>query len=70
MNRTRTAAQLHPAMAVLDVSELPTVVFGSRAPLWWGLIGMIAIESTMFALLVVTYYYLRGNAQVWPPHGV
>jgi heme/copper-type cytochrome/quinol oxidase subunit 3 len=70
MKRTRTAANLHPEMAVIDVSELPTVVFGSRAPLWWGLLGMIAIESTMFALLIVAYYYLRGYATVWPPHGV
>jgi cytochrome c oxidase subunit III len=70
MKRTQTAAALHPEMSVIDVAELPTVVFGSRAPLWWGLVGMIAIESTMFALLIVTYYYLRGNTAVWPPHGV
>lgn len=70
MSPTRTAAELDPDLSVVDVSELPTVVFGSRAPLWWGLVGMIAIESTMFALLIVTYFYLRGNATVWPPHGV
>lgn len=70
MSPTRTAAGLAPERPVVDVSELPTVVFGSRAPLWWGLVGMIAIESTMFALLIVTYFYLRGNATVWPPHGV
>lgn len=52
---------------VIDVSELPTTVLDSRAPLWWGLIGLIAIESTMFALLAVSYFYLRGGASVWPP---
>jgi cytochrome c oxidase subunit III len=66
----RNAAVVGSGMPAIDVSELPTVVFGSRAPLWWGLIGLIAIESTMFAILIATYYYLRGSAAVWPPHGV
>jgi heme/copper-type cytochrome/quinol oxidase subunit 3 len=52
---------------VIDVSRLPTTVLGHRAPLWWGVVGMIAIESTMFALLAATYFYLRGTASVWPP---
>ncbi len=54
----------------IDVSGLPTTAQGSRAPLWWGLVGMITIESTLFALLVVTYFYLRGGAAVWPPPDV
>jgi cytochrome c oxidase subunit III len=54
----------------IDVSGLPTTAEGSRAPLWWGLIGMIVIESTLFAMLVVTYFYLRGGASVWPPPDV
>jgi cytochrome c oxidase subunit 3 len=53
----------------IDVSELPSTVIGQRAPLWWGVVGMMAIESTMFALLAVTYFYLRGGASVWPPPG-
>jgi heme/copper-type cytochrome/quinol oxidase subunit 3 len=52
---------------VIDVSALETTAIGHRAPLWWGVMGMIAIESTMFALLAATYFYLRGNASVWPP---
>jgi cytochrome c oxidase subunit 3 len=51
----------------IDVSELPTTVIGHRTPQWWGIIGMIAIESTMFALVIASYFYLRGNASVWPP---
>ena len=54
----------------LDVAELPTVVFGSRAPLWWGVVGIMAIEGTMFAILAASYFYLRGGASVWPPPGV
>jgi len=51
----------------LDVSHLPTVAFGHRDPLWWGVAGLIAIESTVFALLFASYFYLRGNFQEWPP---
>jgi len=55
--------------ATLDVSHLPTVVFGSRAPLWWGVMGIMAIEGTMFAIMAASYFYLRGGASVWPPTG-
>lgn len=56
-----------PPRPRIDVSALPTTVFGPRAPLWWGAIGAITIETVTFALLVATYYYLRGNESLWPP---
>lgn len=56
-----------PSRRLIDVSELPTTAIGHRVPLWWGVTGMIAIESTMFALLAASYFYLRGGASVWPP---
>jgi heme/copper-type cytochrome/quinol oxidase subunit 3 len=34
--------------------------------MWWGTLGLMAIEGTVFALAVVTYFYLRGRAVVWP----
>ncbi|HYG65187.1 MAG TPA: cytochrome c oxidase subunit 3 [Thermoanaerobaculia bacterium] len=55
---------------VIDVSELPSVVFGSRAPIWWGVVGLVTIESMGFALLAAAYFYLRGGASEWPPPGV
>lgn len=54
---------------VLDVSHLPTSAFGGRTPIWWAVWGLIAIEGAMFALLVVTYLYLRLDADAWPPVG-
>jgi cytochrome c oxidase subunit III len=51
----------------LDVSHLPSHAYGHRAPLWWGVVLLIAIESTAMALLLVSYFYLRGNYDVWPP---
>jgi cytochrome c oxidase subunit III len=55
---------------VLDVSGLPTYAFGNRSVMWWGTLGMILIESTVFAIAVVTYFYLRDRSYTWPPHGV
>jgi cytochrome c oxidase subunit 3 len=59
------AADLSPP--TLDVSGLPPHAFGHRAPLWWGVLLLVAIESTAMGLLLVSYFYLRGNYDVWPP---
>jgi len=53
----------------VDVSDLPPLGFGSRGPLWWGVVGMLAIESTMFGILVAAYLYLRQRTETWPPPG-
>ena len=53
----------------LDVSHLPTSAFGARTPVWWAVWGLIVIESTMFAILVASYLYLRLDADTWPPVG-
>ena len=53
----------------IDVSALPTMAYGPRSTLWWGVVSMLAIETTMFALLFATYFYLRGNESIWPPGG-
>jgi cytochrome c oxidase subunit I+III len=51
----------------LDVSHLPTTGFGPRMTLWWGMIVFIAIESTVFAMLIVSYLYLWVLSPGWPP---
>jgi cytochrome c oxidase subunit III len=52
----------------LDVSHLPGYAFGHRSLMWWGTLGIILIEGTMFILLIATYFYLRNYAQEWPPN--
>jgi heme/copper-type cytochrome/quinol oxidase subunit 3 len=52
--------------ALLEVGHLPTFAFGHRSPMWWGTMGLVAIESTVFALAVMTYFYLRSHSTVWP----
>jgi len=51
----------------LDVSQLPTVVFNNRSLIWWGTVGLMAIEGTMFVIVLVAYYYLRTRTNDWPP---
>ena len=55
---------------VLDVSALEEGAADSRALLWWGNLSMMAIEGTMFAMLVGTYLYLRTANLDWPPSTV
>lgn len=55
------------APAALDVSALPEYGFGHRSLLWWATFCMIAIEGTMFALVIASYLYLKGRSPQWPP---
>jgi cytochrome c oxidase subunit III len=50
----------------LDVSDLPSYAFSHQSPMWWGTLGMIAIEGTVFALAIATYFYLRSHSATWP----
>jgi cytochrome c oxidase subunit III len=52
----------------LDVSSLPSYKFGHHSLMWWGIMGMIAIEATVFALTIAAYFYLASQARDWP-HG-
>jgi cytochrome c oxidase subunit 3 len=50
----------------LDVTELPTIVFSHRSLMWWGTLGVMVIETTVFALAVMAYFYLRSHQETWP----
>ena len=51
---------------VLDVRRLPSFGFSHRSLMWWGTAGLMAIESAVFALAVVVYFYLRTHSELWP----
>jgi cytochrome c oxidase subunit III len=53
--------------AVIDVSALPKFAFHHRSIVWWGTMGIIAIEGMMFALMMTNYLYLKGRSPQWPP---
>jgi cytochrome c oxidase subunit 3 len=51
----------------IDVSSLPIGTADSRSLLWWGNLGMMVIEGTMFALVIASYLYLKNANLDWPP---
>ncbi len=51
----------------IDVSDLPEYAFSHRSLMWWGGASLMAIEGMMFALLIVSYLYLKGRSPEWPP---
>ena len=52
---------------VIDVSALPNSEFGHRGLIWWGTVGFMVIEGSMFVIALVVYFYLRLNVEEWPP---
>src|SRR3954464_2712538 len=55
------------ATQIVDASALPSYAFGHRSLMWWGVMGMIAIEGTAFALAIGTYLYLwTQSPSGWP----
>jgi cytochrome c oxidase subunit III len=50
----------------LDVAELPTIVFSHRSLMWWGTLGVMVIEGTVFGLAIMAYFYLRSHQATWP----
>ena len=41
-----------------------------RPAAWWGMLILIASESTLFGCFIGSYYYLRFRSATWPPHGI
>jgi cytochrome c oxidase subunit III len=56
--------------AVGDIGGLSPYQFEREAPLWWGFVLMITIESAVFATLVASYFYLKSGISTWPPGGL
>jgi heme/copper-type cytochrome/quinol oxidase subunit 3 len=59
-----------PASEVLDVRHLPTFAFSHRSIMWWATLGLMVIESTVFALAVMMYFYLRSLSATWPINAI
>jgi heme/copper-type cytochrome/quinol oxidase subunit 3 len=52
---------------VLDVSPLPVGAFGHQGLIWWGTVGFMVIEGSMFVMGLIVYFYLRLKVEEWPP---
>jgi heme/copper-type cytochrome/quinol oxidase subunit 3 len=52
---------------VVDVSPLPNFAFGHKGLIWWGTVGFMVIEGSMFVMALIVYFYLRLKVEQWPP---
>jgi cytochrome c oxidase subunit I+III len=52
---------------VVDLGELPDVVFGPRDIMWWGTLGFVVIEGFTLVLCAAAYVNLTQNYATWPP---
>ncbi|MDT8757299.1 cytochrome c oxidase subunit 3 [Sphingomonas psychrotolerans] len=59
-----------PTRAIGDLAHLPESAMGPRHLVWWGNIGFMAIEGTVFALAMGCYLYLMSQTPGWPPAGI
>lgn len=55
---------------VIPARELPVLLVGPQAPLWWAFVLMLCIESVVFGGLITSYFYLKQASISWPPAGV
>jgi heme/copper-type cytochrome/quinol oxidase subunit 3 len=51
----------------IDARRLPGSALDARAPVWWGNVLIMVIESTSIAMLIASYFYVRQNYTDWPP---
>ncbi len=54
----------------IDVAGLAPGAFGSRSLMWWGTLGLVLIEGTVFGLAIASYFYFRTRMPRFPPDGV
>jgi cytochrome c oxidase subunit III len=56
---------------VLEIGHLSRFQKGPEAPLWWGIVGLILVESSVVSGFIAAYFYLRfvpeSAAQALPP---
>jgi heme/copper-type cytochrome/quinol oxidase subunit 3 len=52
---------------LVDVAALPNDAFGPQGLMWWGTVGFMVIEGSIFVIAIVIYFYLRLKVTEWPP---
>lgn len=55
--------------AAIDAARLPPHAHEHHAVLWWGIVGLMAVEATVFACLIGSFFYLQSGREHWPPDG-
>ena len=57
-------------VTVAEVERTPAIPVNraARPCGWWGVVGLIATEMTLFVLAIAAYFYLRTQSRTgWPP---
>ncbi len=57
-----------PPQFVGDLSQLESHGHSHRSLTWWGMMGLVAIEGTVFVLASAAYLFLINHSLQWPPH--
>jgi cytochrome c oxidase subunit III len=55
-----------------NAGEVALMARARRGPTvaWWGMAMFIASETTLFAMMIGSYFYLRFKNVDWPPQGI
>ena len=53
----------------MSAAVLPSLKRGYSTA-WWGMISLITTESTVFVILLGSYFFLRATAPQWPEGGI
>jgi cytochrome c oxidase subunit III len=57
-----------PRSRAVDASALPSHAFGHQSLMWWGTVGVMAIEGMAFAIAIMMYFYIWTRVDAWPPN--
>ena len=64
-----SAAPVTAAAVPVPEALIPVKGEGRPTP-WWGMVGLIMTESTIFAGLIASYFFLRASSKEWPLGGL
>ncbi len=53
-----------------EAAALTQEPHGGRGTAWWGMAVLIMTESTIFASLLSSYFYLQATSKEWPLGGI
>ena len=56
--------------ATLPTPTLPNHTLGSKNIIWWGMLGLITIETVVVGGLIAIYFFLKLHNPAWPPEGI
>ena len=58
------------SVAEAKITSLPKHTLGPKNIIWWGMVGLITIETVVVSGLIAMYFYLKLHNPAWPPEGI